>query len=117
MLTMVTQLYRFGEAVSICFFTDTWKPSSFYDKLIVNWKAGLHTLCLLDIKVKEPDFEAMMMGKTKFLPPRYMSINQCCEQLIYVEEEDKKGGGEFTIGLVVWNVILRVFLLFSINHL
>jgi hypothetical protein len=26
------QLYRFGEAVSICFFTDTWRPDSFYDR-------------------------------------------------------------------------------------
>ena len=26
------QLYRFGEAISICFFTETWKPDSFYDR-------------------------------------------------------------------------------------
>ena len=34
----------------------------------------------------------MMRGVTKFLPPRYMSVNTCCEQLIWVEENDKKGG-------------------------
>lgn len=36
---------------------------------------GMHTLCLLDIKVKEPDFEKMARGKTCFLPPRYMSVS------------------------------------------
>lgn len=49
------QLYRFGEAVSICFFTDTWRPDSFYDKLVGNRKLGLHSLCLLDIKVSGKD--------------------------------------------------------------
>jgi diphthine synthase len=30
------QLYRYGEAVSIVFFTDTWQPDSFYDKIAAN---------------------------------------------------------------------------------
>mmetsp|Transcript_33559 Transcript_33559/g.73262 ORF Transcript_33559/g.73262 Transcript_33559/m.73262 type:complete len:114 (-) Transcript_33559:116-457(-) len=47
------QLYRFGETVSIPFFTDKWKPYSFLFKLLRNLKHDLHTLCLLDIKVKE----------------------------------------------------------------
>lgn len=33
------------------FFTDTWQPDSFYPKLLANRQRGLHTLCLLDIKV------------------------------------------------------------------
>eukprot|EP00897_Mesotaenium_endlicherianum_P006885 jgi/Mesen1/6224/ME000320S05421 len=45
------QLYRFGETVSIPFFTATWRPDSFYDKIQANRAMGLHTLCLLDIKV------------------------------------------------------------------
>ncbi len=69
------QLYRFGEAVSIVFFTETWRPTSFYDKIAANRKMGLHTLCLLDIKVKEPNFEMLARGKTVYEPPRYMSIN------------------------------------------
>jgi hypothetical protein len=28
------QLYRFGEAISIVFFTDTWRPDSFYDRCV-----------------------------------------------------------------------------------
>lgn len=41
------QLYRFGHTVSIPFFTETWKPDSFYDKIQHNDSDGLHTLCLL----------------------------------------------------------------------
>lgn len=64
------QLYKFGEAVSIVFFTDSWRPDSFYDKIAANRKLGLHTLCLLDIKVKEPNLEALARGKTIYEPPR-----------------------------------------------
>lgn len=41
------QLYRYGETVSIPFFTDTWRPDSFYEKIRRNRELGLHTLCLL----------------------------------------------------------------------
>lgn len=64
------QLYRFGEAVSIVFFTDSWRPDSFYDKLLANHKMGLHSLCLLDIKVKEPNLAALARGKTVYEKPR-----------------------------------------------
>eukprot|EP01029_Cantina_marsupialis_P024677 TRINITY_DN639_c0_g1_i1.p1 TRINITY_DN639_c0_g1~~TRINITY_DN639_c0_g1_i1.p1 ORF type:complete len:258 (-),score=80.39 TRINITY_DN639_c0_g1_i1:201-869(-) len=80
------QLYRFGETVSIPFFTESWRPDSFYEKIKFNVSGGLHTLCLLDIKVKEPDFKAMMRGRTKFLPPRFMTVNQAIDQLLEVEE-------------------------------
>ena len=43
----VFQLYNFGETVSIVFWTDTWKPDSFYDKICTNLERGMHTLCLL----------------------------------------------------------------------
>lgn len=41
------QLYRYGETVSIPFFTDSWRPDSFYEKIQRNRNLGLHTLCLL----------------------------------------------------------------------
>lgn len=41
------QLYNYGIAVSIVFFTENWRPDSFYDKLKANRDRGLHTLCLL----------------------------------------------------------------------
>lgn len=84
------QLYNFGHTVSICFFEENWRPTSFYPKIMYNRQGGMHTLCLLDIKVKEPDFQAMMKGKTVYLPPRYMSVNQCCEILIEAEERHHK---------------------------
>lgn len=80
------QLYNFGQTVSVPFFEGEWRPTSFYPKILYNRKGGMHTLCLLDIKVKEPDFDAMRKGRTKFLPPRFMSVNTCCEQLIEAEE-------------------------------
>lgn len=46
-------MYRFGEIVSVPFFTEKWRPDSFYDKMLANKKSGLHTLVLVDIKVKE----------------------------------------------------------------
>mmetsp|Transcript_45571 Transcript_45571/g.110921 ORF Transcript_45571/g.110921 Transcript_45571/m.110921 type:complete len:316 (-) Transcript_45571:411-1358(-) len=80
------QLYNFGHTVSIPFFDDKWRPTSFYPKIKYNRRGGMHTLCLLDIKVKEPDFDAMMKGQTKFLPPRYMSVNVAAEQLLEAAE-------------------------------
>jgi diphthine synthase len=85
------QLYRFGEAVSIVFFTETWRPDSFYDKIAANRKLGLHTLCLLDIKVKEPNLEMLARGKTVYEPPRYMTINTAIEQLLEIERTRKEG--------------------------
>jgi diphthine methyl ester synthase len=85
------QLYNFGHTVSICFFEENWRPTSFYPKILYNRQGGMHTLCLLDIKVKEPDFDAMMKGRTVYLPPRYMTVNQCCENLIEAEERHQNG--------------------------
>ena len=41
------QLYRYGETISVPFFTETWRPDSFYEKIKQNRLLGLHTLCLL----------------------------------------------------------------------
>jgi diphthine synthase len=43
------QLYNYGQAVSIVFFTDSWQPDSFYDKIKQNRDLGFHTLCLLGV--------------------------------------------------------------------
>lgn len=51
------QLYNFGDTVSIPFWTDRWQPESFFDRIIENKKRGLHTLCLLDIKIKEINYD------------------------------------------------------------
>lgn len=41
------QLYSFGETVSIPYWTESWQPDSFFEKIISNYKNKLHTLCLL----------------------------------------------------------------------
>lgn len=85
------QLYRYGETVSIPFFTETWRPDSFYEKIQRNKQLGLHTLCLLDIRVKEPSLESLCRGKKCYEPPKYMTINTAIDQLLEVEEMLKKG--------------------------
>ncbi|KAL3235246.1 Diphthine methyl ester synthase [Nakaseomyces bracarensis] len=80
------QLYNFGQTISMVFFTENWRPDSWYDKVMENRKIGLHTLVLLDIKVKEQSLENMARGRLIYEPPRYMSIAQCCQQLLEIEE-------------------------------
>ncbi|XP_075254993.1 diphthine methyl ester synthase-like [Convolutriloba macropyga] len=87
------QLYRFGETVSLCFWTDTWKPTSAFEKVMKNFEAGLHTLCLLDIKVKEQTVENMMRGNKIFEPPRFMTAHeaasQICESIEILNESEE----------------------------
>ena len=106
------QLYQFGYTVSIPLFEGTWRPSSFYDRLKYNRDGGMHTLCLLDIKVNEPDYESMSSGKLKYLPPRFMTINVAIEQLLEIEEQRKEG-----MFIVSSSPSLFLFLLFSVHIL
>ena len=85
------QLYNFGQAVSMVFFTETWKPSSYYDRIKENWQIGLHTLVLLDIKVKEQSLENLARGRRIYEPPRFMTVAQCASQMLETEEERKEG--------------------------
>jgi len=80
------QLYQFGQTVSLVFFTDSWRPDSFYPKIMENRKIGLHTLLLLDIKVKEQSIENMARGRLIYEPPRYMDIATAASQLLEIEE-------------------------------
>lgn len=96
------QLYRCGETVSIPFFTDTWRPDSFYEKIKRNRSLQLHTLCLLDIKVKEPSLESLARGKKVYEPPRFMTINTAIEQLLEVEGKHRESvydEGTMCVGL------------------
>ena len=54
-----TTLSGYGEAVSLCFHSETWRPDSWYERVKANRDRGLHTLCLLDIKVKEQTDESL----------------------------------------------------------
>lgn len=98
------QLYRFGQVLSLCFWTDTWHPDSWYERLLSNRKVGIHTLLLLDIKVKEVSDENLARGRQIFEPPRYMTIKQAIEQVLEVERTRKGGavvedGSSFAVGV------------------
>ena len=88
------QLYRFGQVLSLCFWTETWEPDSWYERLLSNRQAGIHTLLLLDIKVKEVSDENLARGRKIYEPARYMTINQAVEQVLAVEA--RKGSGAVT---------------------
>ena len=84
------QLYSYGEVVSIPFWTDIWKPDSFYDKILENYKRNLHTLCLLDIKVKEPTLESILKKNKVYMPPKFMKVSEAAEQLLKIIEVKEK---------------------------
>lgn len=84
-------IYRLGEIITVPFWMDNWKPDSFYDKIKLNAGYGLHTLCLLDIKVKERSIENLIKGRDIFEPPRFMTVRQALEQLTEIEENRKEG--------------------------
>lgn len=92
------QLYSFGETVSIPMWEDTWEPESFYDKILSNRGRNLHTLCLLDIKVKEPNLELLKRGITKMEPPRFMTVSQATSQLVAITQRRKlrKDDGDYS---------------------
>lgn len=96
-------LYNYGQTVSIPFFTENWRPDSWLERIRENMDLGLHTLCLVDIKVKEQTEENLMRsvqsnhsldcrarltceshfrGRKIFEPPRYMSIPTAISQLL-----------------------------------
>ena len=51
--------YKFGQTVSIVFFSPNFAPESFYDKIKKNNEMGLHTLCLLDLNMEEKEKKFM----------------------------------------------------------
>lgn len=85
------QLYSFGQTVSIPYFTPTWRPRSFYPRISANYSARLHTLCLLDIKVKEISDENLARGKKIYEPPRFMTVNEALLQIKECEDIEACG--------------------------
>ncbi|QRV98193.1 tetrapyrrole (Corrin/Porphyrin) methylases [Ceratobasidium sp. AG-Ba] len=79
------QLYNFGQAVSLPFYTDSWKPDSWYDRVVENVEKGMHTLVLLDIKVREQSEENMARGRKIYEPPRYMNPVTAVAQILESE--------------------------------
>ena len=88
------------------FFTPTWRPTSWYDRLQENWALGLHTLILLDIKVKEIDLHQLALrgsrsrillddaatesqGVGEYAKPRFMTVSECALQMLGVASDIK----------------------------
>ena len=92
-------LYRFGETVSIPFFTEKWRPYSFYEKICFNYIHNFHTLVLLDIKVKEISEENLIKGKKIYEKPKFMSVNEGLNELIETSEKCEKEEYRSTISL------------------
>jgi len=86
------QLYSFGETISIPYWDDTWQPDSFYDKIKINRDNGLHTLCLLDIRVKEPTLESIMKKKKEYQAPRFMTVAEAAVQLLQIINKKRNNG-------------------------
>ncbi|EIW66878.1 hypothetical protein TREMEDRAFT_34182 [Tremella mesenterica DSM 1558] len=76
------QMYSFGQTISLPFYTSTWAPDSWYDRLEENLRVGLHTLVLLDIKVREQSEENMARGRLIYEPPRFMSPHTAFQQIL-----------------------------------
>jgi len=84
------ELYKFGKTTSIVFDDDGWLPETPYDVIKDNKKRGLHTLCLLDIKVAEPSKENLRRGINKPEPARFMTVNKALEILKKIEDKRKE---------------------------
>ncbi len=84
------QLYKFGKTTSLVFFEPDWKPTTAYDTIVQNLQNGLHTLCLLDIKVAEPTKNDLALQNYVAQGPKFMTIKQAIEQLLEIERIQQK---------------------------
>ncbi|KAI5189703.1 diphthine methyl ester synthase [Nematocida minor] len=97
--------YGFGRTVSIPFFADNWRPYDFLKNILSNFDSGLHTLCLLDIKINEPTLDTLM-GKEDKRYTRFMTIPEAIAQIEEASEHwgnrqllDSKAVGIERLGL------------------
>lgn len=79
--------YRFGRTVSIVKPVENYSPTGFFDYILENKKLGLHTLCLLDIKIE------------KNKKPYFMSCKDAAKRLLEISKERKQN-------IEDWNVIV-----------
>lgn len=80
------ELYKYGKTTSVVFPQEGWDVQTHYDVVKDNSSRGLHTLCLLDIKVKEASKEAIREGDDqRFEAARFMTVKQAIESLRAIE--------------------------------
>jgi len=100
------ELYKYGKTTSIPFWDAGFRPESPYDAIKENKERGLHTLCLLDIKVKEQSKEELLKealtqkttktknNRTQKIVPRFMTVNDALDILLKIEK--RRGEGVMT---------------------
>ncbi len=90
------ELYKYGKTTSIVFPQKNWLPQTPYDVIKNNLSLGLHTLCLLDIKVAEPSPEDMRKKLLNpdhnpiSISPKFMTVNEGLNSLLTIEKERKE---------------------------
>jgi diphthine synthase len=88
------ELYKYGKTTSIVFDSEG-DVQTHYDVVKQNKSLGLHTLCLLDIKVQEPSREELRKeNPVSGGKPRFMTVGEGIQSLLDVEK--KLGLGVFT---------------------
>ncbi len=70
--------YRFGRTISIVKPVENYSPSVFFDYILENKKQGLHTLCLLDIKIE------------KKIKEYFMQPFEACQRLLNIAKEKEQ---------------------------
>ena len=78
-------LYKFGRTVSLVFGNN----DVAYEHIRQNQSVGLHTLCLLDIKINEPTPESLL-GKSKETMTKFLTIPEALSSLLAMEMKYKK---------------------------
>ncbi|CAB3287105.1 Diphthine synthase [Methanocaldococcus lauensis] len=71
------QLYKFGKTTSIVFPEENYFPETPYNVIKENLERGLHTLCLLDIRIEENE-------------KRFMTANEGLKILLELENRKKE---------------------------
>jgi diphthine methyl ester synthase len=88
------ELYKYAKTTSIVFPDNNWLPHTPYDVIKENKERGLHTLCLLDIKVAEPSIDDLRRAvngeQVSPSSPRFMTVQEGLDVLLRIEEERKE---------------------------
>lgn len=87
------ELYKYGKTTSIVFPELDWTVETHYNTIKQNQEHGLHTLCLLDIKVKEARKDDLRTNSAKGkarTEPRFMTVNDALRNLLTLEKERKE---------------------------
>ncbi|ENN96446.1 diphthine synthase [Methanocaldococcus villosus KIN24-T80] len=72
------QIYKFGKTASIVFPEKNYFPETPYNVIKENLERGLHTLCLLDIRVEKNE-------------KKFMTANEALKVLLEIEKKRKEG--------------------------